>query len=155
MDLETHIIEFSVNTIIGMESGFYKVCIDRTLLQTHALQSTINGFIIDYLNGTYRSLILRDDAYIVETFDKMTPFNHSMVCILNIIAFVLKYVIENLHRNLLNIKSYDLYMTSIKQQLYILANLCRYKMNLSHQCHGIDIKTCNPDEPMFSSTPKK
>lgn len=155
MELEDHIIEFAINTITGMESGFYKVFPDKTMLTTNDHQSIINGFIIDYLNRTYRSLILHDDPYITETFGKMAPFKHSFVCILNIIAYLIKYLIENTQRQLLNTSSYSHYMTSIRQQLYILSTLYRSKLNLSHSCHGTDITTCNPDEPMFSSQPKK
>lgn len=155
MDLADLIVEFCLNTIKGMESGFYKTFAKKNtlILTTNVLQDTINGFIIDYLNRTYRSLIVDDDVYITDVFEKMKPYNHSFVCILNIIAQLIKVLVEKMHRPLLQTGSYESYMTSVEQQLHILAYIFRSNMNLSHKCTGIDIRTCDPDKPMFSRTP--
>lgn len=153
--LEDLIVDFCLKTVTGMESGFYKTFAKENtlILTTNVLQDTINDFLIRYLNQVYRSLIVHDDEYITEVFDRMKPFDHSFICILNIIAKLIQLLVQNMHRQLLHTESYNAYMASVKQQLYIIAYVFRSEMNFSHECSGADITTCNPDTPMFSRTP--
>jgi hypothetical protein len=153
--LATLVHEFCFNTICGHESGFYKFFVMKDL-DLDALKGDMSNMIkfttANYLNSAYKSLIKKDDEYIIEKFGEMMQINnHSAICLLNIISAVILDVHIDLDRKLLNTKSYQLYMGSLQQQLttksqHILDILVK---NLSHSCTGTDISTCDPDKPMF------
>ena len=93
-----------------MESGLYKSfsgmvkvpnellsCGVNVLKSSGVVGSIINGYIIKYLNSTYKSIILKDDEYIVSVFNQIEKHNlHSLVCILLIIADIFKIVFLNI-----------------------------------------------------------
>jgi hypothetical protein len=148
--------DFCFSTICGHESAFYKMFVKRQEDLNNLKEGGMSNFIkfatANYLNGAYVSLIKKNDPYIIEKFGEMCQINnHSAICLLNIIAVVILKVHTSLDRKLFNINSYELYMGSISQQLNIESRRILEKLtkNVSHQCHGTDISTCDPNKPMF------
>jgi hypothetical protein len=161
------IVEFCKNTVKGHESGFFKLISRETIPMSVSDLSvnnnvTIKNFIINatgkYLNSCYRSLIREDDPFIVNEFLNMTKImKHSEICLLNIIFSVILKIHLELDRTKLNHSSYENYMTSVRDEINIKSSgICDILSNsLSHNCDGIDISTCDPDDDMFvfSKTP--
>lgn len=153
----TLIVDFSINTIAGQESGLYKsygtiLPLTRNFLKTTMIGSMFSGIIANYLNRCYRSLILDDDEYVTTKFNEMTSImNHSKICFLNIIAEVIKVLFENINRATLDISTYEKYMNCIMSQLNNSKDelIDTLSHSLSHECEGDDIKQHNPDKPMF------
>ena len=151
------ICQFCESTMLGHESGFYKACgslipVPRDKLKTGMFLPLIRDATCSYLNNTYRSLIIKNDPYIIQKFGEMQSVNHhSAICLLNIIAMIIMNVHFNLDRENLDITSYDKYMESIKAQINDKLKEMNGKLTstISHECHGVDISTCNPNEPMF------
>lgn len=152
-------IEYIRKTVFIMESGFYDYYSSMSrssLLCTSSISLDINKFIIGYLNKTYRSIILRDDEYTNSIFDKINGYGtHSLVCILLLIAEMLKVLFMHTNRRLYNIKSYPEYMSSVALQLLILTSTIKSSINLSHSCKGENIYNLDPDKSLFSITPIK
>lgn len=155
MSLPILISNFCFETIQGHESGMYKVLATQNSLDilkdTRAL-----GFIkhatINYLNAAYVSLIKKNDPYIVNKFDEMCKIHHhSSVCLLNVIMLILTSVHYSLDRSKLNVTSYNAYMKSLQNQLDAVKDVTIKSItnSISHECHGIDISTCDPYKPMF------
>ena len=160
-ELAQLLCNFCFSTIQGHESGLYKGIKMKTLnanikiLQTETTLNIIKNITAHYLNKAYISLIKKDDPYIIEKFNEMTKINnHSAICLLNIIMAFIMDIHSSLNRSILDISSYDLYMKSVMNQVNSKYEDCLnalYK-SISHECQGIDIKTCNPYEPLFFLT---
>ena len=153
------LIEFCTETIKGHESGFYKTVTNTSMLpltrddlKTDKMYNIITLSAINYLNICYKSLILKNDPYVINKFKEMTDiFTHSEVCLLNIICMLLMKVHTGLDRKNLDIASYEKYMKSLTVEIDLLTSP-QYNMllqNVNHVCTGEDITTCNPNEPMF------
>lgn len=116
----------------------------------------LNDGIVDYLNSCYRSLILCDSAYITYHFSKMKRcYNHSEICLLNIIALVIKAFHLTLDRRAYDISGdIDAYLSSFDRQFEILSlpMIMIVSCTLSHKCVGKNIKECDPQIPMFSES---
>ncbi len=151
------IVEFSRNTILGQESGVYKsisnssIPLPLSALKTNNIAALYSKSITVYLNKCYRSLILDDDRYITDQFNKMSDLmNHSKICLLNIIAKCIQFLFAMIDRQKLDISSYDNYMSSLSSQMIL--NRESFEMfvgAVNHGCQGKDIKTCDPDTDMF------
>lgn len=150
--------EFVFNTIMGHESGFYKMTMMGKMLTKEDLKKDekMHGMIafaiVSYLNDAYRSLILKNDPYFLEHFNNMAKHkNHSMICLLNIVFVVLQTIHMNFDRSKLDITSLESYKASVMSQLIQRKTEITPKLidMMSHECKGIDIKTCDPNEPMF------
>ena len=110
----------------------------------------------NYLNAAYRSLIREDDPYILEQFNKMANcMNHSKICLLNIVFYVIMSIHPNFDRSKFDTSSYEAYMEGVNQQLdsMLLGATGALMQSVSHQCNGMDIKTCDPNDDMFKFAP--
>lgn len=148
--------DFCFETMQGHESGFYKLHQIKKLpiadLLGDEMIILIKNVTLYYLNDAYKSLILKSDPFILDKFDAMCKINnHSEICLLNIIALTIINIHVNLNRSKLDITSYDTYMNGIRDQLdsEFTSILNTLTNSISHTCTGIDISTCNPNEPMF------
>jgi hypothetical protein len=154
LSLSFLIKQFTINTMIGQESGLYKsLSSDETrkkLLSTNGIKAVFPEFIINYLNGCYKSLILKDDKYVTEKFTEMkSVHNHSEICLLNIIAFLISFVHNKIDRAKFNIESYDKYIISATEEITKILDEVDLETKLNHQCNGMDIGKCDPNKPMF------
>jgi hypothetical protein len=148
--------EFICSTICGFESGLYKSLITSgeniNKIKTNQMTVILVNFNMNYYNQAYSSLIKKNDQYIVEKFGQMHKImNHSYICLLNIMFRLTTEMLTIYDRNLLNITSYENYMKSVQAILnkcneFLIEELPKM---ISHTCSGIDISTCNPDEPLF------
>jgi hypothetical protein len=159
-NLSSLILGFVFDTCLGQERGVYKaihggafsgLSVDD-LKKEEPIGSILTGATADYMNGCYKSLITLDDKYIVSKFKEMTDeCGHSEICLLNIIAQCIFLVYGTIIRDSLNTSSLEKYSESWEKQYRAISVGLSASMsgNLSHECKGIDIKSCNPDEPMF------
>lgn len=148
--------DFICETIGGFESGLYKSLTshkeDINKIKSQNMTFLLVNFNINYYNRAYSSLIRKNDPYIVEKFGEMNKImNHSYICLLNIMFKLTTEIITGYDRTLFNTTSYEDYMKSVKIVLdtckeFLLTELPNM---ISHNCTGIDIQTCNPDEPLF------
>jgi hypothetical protein len=143
--------EFLYNTIVGHESEFYKMVINKDALQK-SISKLICTSASDYLNKAYKSLITDNDEYFVEYFNGMADLlDHSHICLLNIACSLLTTCHEAINREILDITSYDNYIIGIHIQITKILDIVRKEMvdKLTHDCVNIDIKSCNPEVELF------
>lgn len=163
LELSLKIQDFIRKTLLGQESAIYKLSSNENFnifsegmnvlknkLNDDQIKIIFYSFIENYLNQCYRSLILKDDQYVCSSFGSMKKCcNHSEVCLLNIIAFYLSEVMQKMDRKLLDISSYDSYMSSADQIISKMLKELNLETKLNHICTGIDISKCDPNKPMF------
>jgi hypothetical protein len=143
-------VDFTESTILGVESGMYKTI--KHLLKENNIKQIQYGFCVEYYNSAYRSLILNNDTYFVEKFTEMhQELSHSYICLLNIIFTISLRLIDSIDRNKLDDSTYDKYIKSVQKEIKKAEffKVEYFEPLLSHTCSGTDIKTCNPDEPLF------
>lgn len=148
---------FCINTILGQESGLYKCLhiynvempgIDN--IRSDRVKIVLQHALVDYLNSCYKSLILKNDEYVIESFEKIKKTkNHSEICLLNIMFAVIRSAILEVDRHKFDDVSYDEFMYSVKKEYEIFFNSIDFDKILDHECSGQKIESCNPDEPMF------
>lgn len=155
-NLATLICNFIESTAIGHERAIYRLfsikAVPLQVLQESTFDSLHLKQSIGYFNNAYRSLILRDDPYIAAHFDAMHKVSgHSYICLLNIVFATYLATHRAVDRSSLNLSSLEALTESLKTRLQPLLVALKNDLekSFSHQCHGIDIKTCNPNEPMF------
>lgn len=162
MSLPHIIFEFCKYIIIKNENDMFKniyntetnLCENNQLIQAYIQISTIN-----YLNYVYKSLILKNNDYLVKYFDNMVSIlNHSKICLLHIIlniTIAIHLRIDRKNLQLINSNSLDEILNSYINSLINEINKSSdtvidiLTQSISHDCTGIDISTCNPDEDLF------
>lgn len=157
--LATEIYKFVGNTVLGHERGMYRVLVHRkyspTVLTKPNSFSLFTGAALNYFNGAYKSLVLRDDPYVVDCFDKMHKiYNHSYICLLNIVFKVYMETHSSLDRSKLDVTSLETFEKSVRQLLHASEQDIRLALSalLNHECHGQDISKCDPNETMFTAS---
>ena len=158
------IVEFCMSTIVGQESGIYKGAssgVNKNILLTDlskpSMTNTMVMFICHYINSCYKSLILKDDQYVTDKFAEMISIkNHSPVCLFGFILHIAKTTYEVFNREAFDTSSYESYMKSVKKQTFILRLvwLVRLSGAFNHQCVGLKIEDCDPNEPFVKLTQK-
>lgn len=147
---------FVKNTICGQESGLYKSLylykIDTGIdnIRSDATKILLQYAIVDYLNCCYKSLILKDDDYVVNSFAKMKKEkHHSEICLLNIMFAVIRSAFLEVDRHKFNDMTYNEFMDSVKKIYSEYLDDIDYDKLLNHECSGIKIEECNPNEQLF------
>lgn len=148
---------FAKNTIAGQESGLYKSLYLHKIkianidnIRCDTVKILLQYSIMDYLNACYKSLILKNDNYVISCFDKMKKEkNHSEICLLNILFVVLRSAIIDVDRHKFNDTTYDNFMYSVQREYEIFLNTIDYEKLLNHECSGEKIENCNPNESLF------
>jgi len=149
--------KFVTQTIIGHERGTYRVFAATgrpmdSLRIPNTFRTLFGGAAVSYFNGAYKSLILRDDKYIEASFDEMhNVCGHSHICLLNIVFKVYMTMHSQIDRTKLDTTCLASYQKSVETMIVPLAErfLTFYATMMNHECNGIDISTCDPDEPLF------
>ena len=134
------------NTLFGIESAMFKR--KDVLGGVEDFRLTVR-FAISYLNDCYKSLILGDDPYVTNQFVLLTASNHSPVCILHICMFIISKAILSIERSMLNVSDYNAYMTSVAALYRPYLDSVNYDEFFEHICRGPDIRSCNPNVPLF------
>jgi hypothetical protein len=139
------IIAFVSETIYGHERGLYRAGVPVSI-------GIIQFSAMNYLNGCYKSLILKDDEYVMTKFSEMTDLiGHSEVCLINIIMQIMVGVHTQLDRSKIDTTTLEtLSLTVQAETARVIAPLKElvYKC-ISHECHGEKIEDCDPNEPLF------
>jgi hypothetical protein len=138
-------LDFISETILGHERGLYRAGIPVS-------RNVILGAAMNYLNGCYKSLILKDDEYVVQKFKEMTDLvGHSEVCLINIIMQILQLTHMSLDRTKIDTTSVDTLETTVKAEVGRIITPFKEKLaeGLAHVCHGEKIEDCDPNEPLF------
>lgn len=139
------IIAFISETIYGHERGFYRAGLTPN-------DAMIQFAAVNYLNGCYKSLILKDDEFVITKFKEMTELiGHSEVCLLNIIAQLLMMLHLNLDRSKIDRTTLETLSQTVETEV---KNICQkiremVKKSISHECHGDSIESCDPNVPLF------
>jgi len=157
--LAWYIINFVHNTLKGQESGMYKTVMSGHIpnftladLSTPLPLVILRGAIIDYLNSCYKSLILKDSEYVSYHFKKMKKsYNHSEICLLNIIALVIQNIHLAIDRSKFDVCHIETYLASFDAEFIkaVPPMLILLISTLSHECTGMNIAECDPNKPMF------
>lgn len=147
------LVDFIYSTILGHESGFYKVAADNNnkIIEIEQLHDKIIMFEMirfateSYFNNIYERLVDKSDKYINDTFDKIIQItNHSPVCLINIIAkncleIHTTTLVKLIDRKILDTTSYETFMSCTKNILncYFDNNIIDiFEKYLNHKCHG-------------------
>jgi len=150
-------LNFVMTTLRGQYSGLYKsglVCTTpfARLKMIHV------GALVTYFNDAYKSLIRRDDEYIVNVFNSIKKiYNHSEICLLNILFAACKKCIEmTVETNLNKDSGYQMFMACVEKELVrivgAMSMVASFRKLATHDCHGMKIELCNPEEDMFYMT---
>lgn len=159
--LEDAIFAFIKNMVMAHQSTIYKLFGATAKIRTQLMfrQGTIN-----YINDVYKSLILKNDDYVISCFTKLKSSNeHSEVCICRMIlsgCMAMYNVLASLktYGKTTKCDGYDTYMAFVSSAIDSLAE--KIKLNLirsmNHKCTSVKIDTCDPDIPLFilSACPK-
>jgi len=152
-ELAKIMLEFIRNTIMGHESGFYKMLSGApNMLLSDSMHTMIDLAAANYLNAAYKALIRNDDEYFMKYFNSMSSvMNHSQICLLNVTFVFLTSIHKAMSRKQFDVSSYGKYMESVSSDVDRVIGEMKNKLteSISHECKGEDIKTCNPDEDMF------
>jgi hypothetical protein len=157
-ELSNLIKDFARETMKGQESALYKTFagntnilgISKENLTNNNIKGIFSEFISNYLNVCYKSMILKDDPYVLEKFGKMKSLhNHSEICLLNIIAALIANTHQQMDRSVLDTQSYEAYMLSVNFLLISILDNIKLDDKISHTCTGMDISKCDPNKPMF------
>lgn len=154
------ITDFVINTITGHESAFYKTFHNDSRIDFY--DPLIADYLIKtatatYLNSVYKSLILRNDKYITNIFDKIKSYtNHSEVCMLNLISRHLILLHNAVPRRRLTLSmqtlDYENYMRIFQGFFNDIRPLIEKTVieSLSHECTGVSIENCDPNIDLFT-----
>ncbi len=151
--LSEEVISFVLNTLSGSDSALYKTIDDKaTFFSIRRVMAP--KLLVQYLNSTYASLILKNNDYIVEAFRKMKSFrHHSEICLLNIILHVAMNLLQaSMSFRGIDISSYDSFMKTMNEEYQKAGFACYIYLqeSLSHICHGESIDCCDPKKPLFT-----
>jgi len=124
-ELEEMIRDYIKDVIVGFESGFYqlltKVNSDRISLLTSKHQPFITIFRDThekYFTKVYQKMVAKQDEKLIQTFDQFQKItNHSVHCLLNILANLTVSVHFNLDRKKLQCNNYDNYVASLETEI--------------------------------------
>ncbi len=153
--LSAYIKNYCIFTIKGFESGLFKLkyATDSRIpyeLTNQLVSNNIFKCVTDYHNSTYSALILDSDINYTKFYYEMNQIiGHSYICLLNITLMVSDYMLKTIDRTKLDTSSYEKYMGSIQVQYIDVLNQLDLENTLSHNCTGIDIRTCDPTKKLF------
>ena len=160
-ELARLLCEFLVKTILKQEGLNYRNL--SALLKEHAqlpdsaiIFKKMAFVTIDYFNAVYKALILRDgdgDTEALACFDRMhNTANHSHICLLNIAVAMCMHMRSIIDYSVANYDSEKEYLLSIALQLMQLIKAAHDNLrdHFMHNCCGTDIRTCDPNQPMFA-----
>jgi hypothetical protein len=139
------IIAFVSETIFGHERGFYRTGME---VGTGYIQLAA----MNYMNTCYKSLILKNDPYVVGKFKEMTDLiGHSEVCLINIIMQIFISVHMSLDRSKIDRSTLETLSETVKVEIARVIEPLRDTIGkcVSHECHGEKIEDCDPNEPLF------
>ena len=146
--LSTLFVEFLKDTIIGHESGFYKM----TSGNTAPLKRIIPGMTMQFFNTFYDGLANKTYVYGGERMLAMQACrNHSPVCLINLLMFQCVNTHLSLDRSKFDESSYALFMASVEKEFNAKAPSVEELTPLfDHECGGdMEATPLPPGTQMF------
>lgn len=163
MALLVELKSFVKRTILAHEIEFYRRVPSMhksnsyDTLRTDLVKTFVTGATEIYMNTLYRSLILDDDQYVTDFFNKLSALSeHTKYCLLNIVCFITINVHLNISRLHLNVSTLSDYLYSVNEQIDDNFGKMTEQINnkLDHKCLEKDIKTCDPNIKLFDLVSK-
>ena len=152
--LAEELSNYAKSIVLGQLSGAFKHTAqqknDVNILKNFKLVYPL--FLMNYLNIVYVSLIKKDNQTVADQFTKLKSYhNHSEVCLIHFTRMLCSEFVNAMLFDTLDYVNYDTFMMSCTLQLNILAieSVKLLEGSLSHECKGIDISTCDPNEKLF------
>ena len=138
---------FTKQTITGIYMYLYRNQIEINDENTRLI------LLIEYMNMCYKNLILQDDIYIKNTFDKMQLYSgYSPLCLLHNVMAISKVVVKSLD----NIKSFlPCPIDELREKLstiiwLIITPMINEVFKDQHKCDGPKTLTdCDSEVPLF------
>lgn len=156
------LLDFIINNfMIGQERAMYRAISGNfpstnefkiSDLKTDNVGNIIAIFTAKYLNDCYKSVILRDDPYVVKTFDAIMAINnHSIVCLLNFIYYFIQICYKLMDRSLFNTDSLEVYSSRVNYQLGIIRFIIykSFRGMMDHKCAGAKTSELDPNDPFI------
>lgn len=153
-EFANEIVNYCYNTYSGMEGALYKGVKENNpanfpKIKKHGFDHILADFIVEQVNGTYKSIILRDDEHLNSHFDFIALYNHPLACVVNTISLIYGVILNGIDRSKFKIDTLDKYVLSVRFQLN--KNRAKYidvvrKCTLeNHECYG-DIYKMDPND---------
>jgi hypothetical protein len=133
---------------MGVESALYKT---RAMLgdpREPEKMFFVTRFIVKYLNDCFKSLIVRDDPYVLSTFATMTQ-THAETCLMHICLAILTNCIPQADRSTFDVSSYTCFMESVDLEYSKFLDAVDYDNFFAHTCTGKRASECDPNIPLF------
>lgn len=140
------ILEFVSNTAISQLDNLYEMygssipsLKDRSKILTH--------FTLEYMNKCLTSLVLKNDKFIVDWFERFWAHcSHSPTCLLQILLQWTCYVHDSIDFDDLDCKSLEKFQKEVKLNIeYIINHVRDYvRKNLNHKCSGVKLEDIKP-----------
>lgn len=111
----------------------------------------------NYFNTCYKSIILKDDPYVVEWYNKFWMYcDHSPVCLTHILFQLVCYVQEQVDYQILDYSSLDKFRSSSKEQIQLITFILKKEVIklVNHECHGEKLEDLDPNVPLFITEEK-
>ena len=155
------IYDFMVRTIVGQESGLYRVFSVHPSMIVHIKEDSVWCLLqpakLDYYNTLYKVLILKNDPDVLLSFADMNC-HHSKICLLNILLLLETKTHQSIHRSTGDISTRESWVKFIRDYLngkdVREQNIQEIQASLNHECSGIDISTCDPNVKVFTNRTK-
>jgi hypothetical protein len=144
-NLINYVCEYISATILGFESGTYKMIFQNQKDKLSSLRDKYHTFITIfrdlheiYYTKTFNSIIKRDDDYVTKIFDQFRSVtSHSYQCLLNILANLTVSIHFNVDRKKLDVTTYESYMTTLQNEINdTIDTLDLKQLFVDHQCSG-------------------
>lgn len=149
--LTSVILEFVENTTYGQLSGLFRIY-GTSLKTMQNRQNVLKGATANYFNTCLKSLILQDDPYVVEWFNKFWLYcSHSPICLSHVLFNLVCSIQEKIDFSQLDYSSLDKFRESERFQIKLIIEILResVKTMISHECHGEKLEDLDPDTPLF------
>ena len=146
--LSNLILDFSKETIRGVETGVYKNA--KANVKKQGLNNIQCKNLVKYFNTAYKLLVTPDanSEYFVKRFDEMKSVKlHNYICLLNITFFITTTISQSITRSELNDTTYEEYIESIEKQLTKLSENLNIEKLILHSCDNN--KQLDPNIELF------
>jgi len=162
--------DYITRTMVGTERGLYRMWSAGALPgdlyappaegERPPRMGLVMRFLARYFNDAYKTLVLYhkgqheglDMVYVTDFTELHGQFGHSYICLLNIVLHLSLGAFMGVDTRELDYSSLEMFTDSYKKQIGEWFNVHgdRVLECLDHECKGMDIAECDPDEPMFT-----
>lgn len=156
--LVKEMVAFTEQFVKGTLRALYRTMKGDVFLHRVKFTNLFQICAVEYLNRCYKSTILRDDEYVVKTFDIMMRHGHSLVCLLHMILAAAKGMFETvLFFEEKEVEDLDIFShhLHLKTKEYLLLLQIVWEHKLSHTCSGYALKDLDANISLFTLQEKR